>query len=585
MPITGAGTFGNYASTPIVLDGVVFTQDLTSNVKAIDLESGEVLWEKKYDSPSTGPNGVAVADGRVYGATQDSAFALDAASGDELWKVKLTRNKKEGIDMAPGVNGDLVYVSTVPGNPDGFYTGNGQGVVHALNAETGEKAWQFETVPEDLWGNKEVNSGGGLWHAPAFDDTGAMYFSVANPAPFLGTKELPWATSRPGDNEHTNSLVKLDAATGAENWINQVLPHDLYDWDLHLSPVLADPSDGQSLVVTGGKMGYVYAVDRETGELVWKTAVGQHNGHDEDNQLALAGKLDQLPKLPLTLLPGILGGVETQMAVSGDTVFAPIVNMPTVFKSQTERELKIDQGTGAMWALDLATGAVKWKHPFDTPAYGAATVVNDLVFTTTFDGKVTALSTETGDEVWSQQLPAGTNATVAVAGDWLITAASFPQGADQKPVIIAYSLGGGDEGTDTGATDTGATDTGATDTGATDTGATDTGATDTGATDTGATDTSGGESTAATADGAALFSANCASCHTLAAADSSGNVGPNLDQLDIPLDAIVDQITNGGGGMPAFGGQLSEDEIQAIAQYVVDNRDPNAQDTGGGGGP
>ena len=74
--------------------------------------------------------------------------------------------------MAPGVNGDLVYVSTVPGNPDGFYTGDGQGIVHALNAETGEKVWQFETVPAELWGNKKINSGGGLWHPPSFDDQG-----------------------------------------------------------------------------------------------------------------------------------------------------------------------------------------------------------------------------------------------------------------------------------------------------------------------------------------------------------------------------------------------------------------------------
>ena len=168
-------------------------------------------------------------------------------------------------------------------------------------------------------------------------------------------------------------------------------------------------------------------------------------------------------------------------------------------------------------------------------------------------------------------MPAGTNATVSVAGDYLITAASYPQTKQQKPVIIAYEIGGsGEGGTDTGTTDTGATDTGATDTGATDTGATDTG---------------GGESTAAAADGAALFSANCASCHTLAAANASGNVGPNLDQLDIPVDAVVAQITNGGGVMPAFGGQLSEDEIQAIAQYVVDNRDPNAEPPSGGGGP
>ena len=151
--------------------------------------------------------------------------------------------------MAPGVNGDLVYVSTVPGNPDGFYTGNGQGILHALNAETGEKVWQFDTVPADLWGNKEINSGGGLWHPPAFDDQGDAYIDIANPAPFLGTKEFPWGTSRPGNEpEHTNTSSSSTRRRARCSWKNQVLPHDIYDWDLHLPPVLADTADGQQLV-------------------------------------------------------------------------------------------------------------------------------------------------------------------------------------------------------------------------------------------------------------------------------------------------------------------------------------------------
>ena len=368
VPITGAGTFGNYASTPIVLDGVVFTQDLTSNVKAIDLESGEVLWEKKYDSPSTGPNGVAVADGRVYGATQDSAFALDAASGDELWKVKLTRNKKEGIDMAPGVNGDLVYVSTVPGNPDGFYTGNGQGVVHALNAETGEKAWQFDTVPEDLWGNKEVNSGGGLWHPPAFDDQGAMYFDVANPAPFLGTKELPWATSRPGNNEHTNSLVKLDAATGEEKWKNQVLPHDLYDWDLHL---LAGPRRHRRTASSSSSPAARWATSTPStaraASSLWKTAVGKHNGHDEDNELGPGRQAG--PAAEAAADPAARHPRRRRDADGGRGRHRLRARSSTCRRSSSRRpsyELKLDQGTGGMEALDLATGEVKWKHAVRT---------------------------------------------------------------------------------------------------------------------------------------------------------------------------------------------------------------------------
>ncbi len=79
----------------------------------------------------------------------------------------------------------------------------------------------------------------------------------------------------------------------------------------------------------------------------------------------------------------------------------------------------------------------------------------------------------------------------------------------------------------------------------------------------------GGEDTGGAADGAAVFaSAGCGNCHTLAAANASGNVGPNLDEL-MPDEATVEQqVTNGGGGMPAFEGQLSEAEIQAVAEYV-----------------
>jgi outer membrane protein assembly factor BamB len=473
VPIKGTGAFGAYASTPIILDGVVYTQDLRSNVQAIDEASGKVLWTHSFDSPSVGPNGVAVADGRVYGATADSAFALDAKTGNQLWLVKLTRNANEGIDMAPGVHGDLVYVSTVPGNSSSFYKGNGQGVLFALDGATGATKWKYATVPASLWGDTSVNSGGGLWHPPAFDDQGSMYVDIANPAPFLGTAAKPWGSSRPGPDPDTDTIVKLNDDTGKVEWKDQVIAHDVYDWDLHLPPMLVDSASGQHLVIAGGKMGYVYAFDRDSGKLLWKTPVGKHNGHDNDHELALQGKLSALPKLPETVYPGALGGVETQMAVADGTVYAPVVNLATIYKAQDSYSLDLKHGTGEMDALDLATGKVLWTHPFTTPTYGAATVVNDLVFTTTFDGTLHALDAKTGDEVWTSKLPAGTNATVAVAGDTLVTAASYPQGASQQAAVVAYTLGGsaagsatttggesGTTGTDTGTAATTGTDTG-----------------------------------------------------------------------------------------------------------------------------
>jgi outer membrane protein assembly factor BamB len=548
IPIKGGGTFGNYASTPIVADGVVYTQDLTSNVKAIDLQTGKVKWSKDYNSATVGPNGVALGYGKIYGATADFAFALDKDTGAEVWRSqRLPRNGNEGIDMAPGVFDGTVYVSTVPGNSKSFYKGNGAGVLWALDAETGKEQWKFWTVPENLWSpaHKDINSGGGLWHPPAFDDNGDVYVDIANPAPWPGTNKFPWGSSRPGPNPHTNSLVKLNRKDGTIIWERQVLPHDVFDWDLQLPPILT--KDGsRDLVLASGKQGYVYAIDASDGSIVWKKPVGTHNGHDHANEPALKGQYDKMPKLPITVLPGILGGVETQMAVADGVVYAPIVNIPTLFKKQEDFTLEIAKGTGEMVALNVSDGSVKWQRDLAQPAYGAATISNDLVFTTTFEGKVIALDRASGNVVWEKQMPAGTNATIAIVGDTLITAASFPQSKSQQPVIIAYRLGA------TGS----------------------------------ATTTSAGTTTnAAAANGEQVFIANCGSCHRLNAAGTSGTIGPDLDQLK-PSEARVErQVRNGGKIMPAFEGRLSNAEIVAVSKYVADNAGKGGSGGGGGGGP
>jgi cytochrome c553 len=85
-----------------------------------------------------------------------------------------------------------------------------------------------------------------------------------------------------------------------------------------------------------------------------------------------------------------------------------------------------------------------------------------------------------------------------------------------------------------------------------------------------------GEAGGDAAAGAQVFADNgCGNCHTLSAAGSSGTTGPNLDDLQPDFDSVVEQVTNGGGGMPAFGGDLSEQQINDVAAYVVES-------TGGG---
>lgn len=550
VPVTGSG----FNSTPIVVDGTVYAQDLDSNVQAIDLQTGAIRWQKRFDSPSVGPNGVAVGGGRVYGGTGDGAFALDQTTGRELWRVRLTRNGGEGVEMAPGYKDGKVYVSTVPGNVRGFYSGDGVGILYALDAGTGRRAWSFDTVPENLWdpANTAINSGGGLLHPPAFDSQGNMYVAVANPGPRPGTTRFPWGQSRPGPNPSTNSLVKLDASTGAVKWQHQVLPHDLYGWALHLPPVLT-AEHGINTVLAAGRQGVVYAFNSANGQLLWSRSVGRHNGHDGDNQLALSGRFDQL-STPVTVYPGTTGGVASQMAAQKGVLYVPVVDLPTTFQSQESSTLDTAGGRGQMAAVAIDTGKVEWTQRFPSPIYGAATVVNTLLFTTTADGTLYALDVITGKVLWSKRLPTGTDSAVAVAGDTLVAAAGNP-GAGQRAAIVAYRLG--------------------------------------------ATTAGGGalaqahrtsqqverarraaQAGAALAVGRATFTTNCASCHTLAAAGASGTVGPNLDTVRPDAAAVTAKVTSGGGGMPAFAGRLSRAEIASVAAYVA-----SAAGGGGGGTP
>jgi len=439
-PIEAESAFGSYASSPIVSKGVIYSQDLASNVQAIEASSGNVLWTKKYELPDHGPNGVVVQGGMVFGATPTSAFALDQETGKQVWSAPLIRNEKEGIDMAPGYHDGIVYVSTVPVNVGEFYGAGGVGVLWALDAKTGKKLWHFDTVPKDLWGKPEVNSGGGLWYTPAFDEKGSMYFGVGNPAPFPGTETEPWGSSRPGPNLYSDSLVKLDAKTGKLEWYYQQTPHALADWDFQNPPILAG-SGGRELVLGAGKSGWVVALDAKTGKPVWKVAVGRHNGHDDDGLLAMRGETSKL-KTPETIYPGSLGGVISPMSTDGKSVFVPVVDSPLEITSQTGKE---EPGplNGELVALNLKNGSLEWKHEFPSaPPFGFTTVANDLVFSTTYDGNVQAFDTSSGQIVWQETLPAGTNAGVAIAGDMLIAPAGLAAVEGQTPQLVAFKLGG-----------------------------------------------------------------------------------------------------------------------------------------------
>jgi mono/diheme cytochrome c family protein len=132
--------------------------------------------------------------------------------------------------------------------------------------------------------------------------------------------------------------------------------------------------------------------------------------------------------------------------------------------------------------------------------------------------------------------------------------------------VLVAGCGGEEEATPTPTNVEGGTgDTG--DTGETET---DTGETETGETETGETEGGGGQGDAAAGE-AVFASAGCGGCHTLAAANASGGIGPNLDDAQPDFELVVDRVTNGQGAMPSFEGQLSEQQINDVAAYVVES--------------
>jgi outer membrane protein assembly factor BamB len=440
LPLKAQGSFGAMASTPVIANGVVYMQDLESNVMAVSLESGEVQWEYKAEEVTLGPNGVVVADGQVFGATASEAFALDQETGEELWTTPLQSSPASAIDMAPGYQDGLVYVSTVPTNPAAEYPGGTVGTLYALDAESGKVKWEWESVPKDLWGDPKTNSGGGLWYPPSFDGKGFMYFGTGNPSPFPGTAKDPWGSSRPGPNLYTNSLVKMNAQTGKMEWYYQQTPHDIYDWDFQNSPILAK-AGGREVAIGSGKSGYVVAVDAKSGKVVWKRPLGVHNGHDRDGLLAMRGEYSKL-KTETPIYPGFLGGIIAPIAANETTVFVPVVQHPGVVTKTQERSEPPEMG-GLIVGLDIKTGDIKWYESYEAAAFGAPTAVNDLVVFATFDGIVRALDGESGELVWEKKLPASSNSGLAISGDTMVVPAGVSGEAGGSPAVVAYSLSAG----------------------------------------------------------------------------------------------------------------------------------------------
>ncbi len=231
--------------TPVVVGGVMYVTS-ANECWALDAGSGREIWH--YQRPRTrglignaagGTNrGVGVAGDRVFMVTDHAhVIALDRHTGALLWDTEMADWRQNyNATGAPLPVGNLVVTGT-SGGDEGV-----RGFVAAYDQATGREVWRFWTVPRpgepgsETWKGKGIaHPGGSTWMTGAYDpQLDTVYWPVGNPGPdLIGDDRL-------GDNLYTDSVVALDARTGALKWHFQFTPHDVWDYDAQEPTALID---------------------------------------------------------------------------------------------------------------------------------------------------------------------------------------------------------------------------------------------------------------------------------------------------------------------------------------------------------
>jgi quinohemoprotein ethanol dehydrogenase len=261
---------GNSAEAePVIYNGTMFMPDAKGNVFAFDAATGERLWyytpkyPKGFAPGLPTSRGIAIGNGKVYMAQTDgSIVGLDQATGRLTWKTQVG-DWKQGyfFTQPPTYVGNTLYIGTSGGDFGALSK------VVALNATNGKIKWHFNVIPRGkqfgakTWGKQAYDGGGAVW-APLVVDPGlhAVYAGVGNPIPYNGNARGP------GKELFTESVVALNMSTGKLKWYYQTVHHDIWDYDTAANPLVAYDLNGRKAIVSVGKTGWLYILDRRNGK-------------------------------------------------------------------------------------------------------------------------------------------------------------------------------------------------------------------------------------------------------------------------------------------------------------------------------
>nr|MBO2513279.1 pyrroloquinoline quinone-dependent dehydrogenase [Gammaproteobacteria bacterium] len=279
---------------PIVVDGVMYVLARDNEIVALDAATGRELWAHPHDGPVTarGINYWESEDGkdkRLIYLNAGFVTALDATTGKTIesfgngGRVDLRDAlAADGRDISnvrplmtnnPGRIFENLYIISLPAQGAGYQSTPGD--VHAYDVVTGKLVWVFHSIPHpgefgyDTWPEDAWRTAGGVhnWSEMTVDEKNGIVF-----VPFGSARYDFFGGDRAGDNLFANSLVALDARTGKRIWHQQLVHHDLWDYDLPQAPkLLTIRRDGKEIdvVAQASKQGYLFVFERLTGEPIW----------------------------------------------------------------------------------------------------------------------------------------------------------------------------------------------------------------------------------------------------------------------------------------------------------------------------
>ena len=329
-------------ASPVVADGVLYLTAAFNSLFAIDAVSGEMLW--RYDHPlpkdmriccGPGNRGPAIAGDLLYMGTLDArVVALNRQTGEVVWNSEVD-NYRNGFSVtaAPLVVKDKVIIG-IAGGEYGI-----RGYLDAYDAKTGERVWRRYTIPNmgeagnETWEGDSWKQGGGpTWVTGSYDpEADVLYWATGNPAP-------DWnGDNREGDNLYTNCVLALNPDTGELKWYFQFTPHDIWDYDGNTGMFLLDVQRGGATVkalAQPNRNGFLYVLDRHSGRFLHGASyVEQLNwakGLDENGRPQLDPKYVPMKGgNPELICPGNVGGQNGSYAAAysptAHAIFVPTI--------------------------------------------------------------------------------------------------------------------------------------------------------------------------------------------------------------------------------------------------------------------